>query len=268
MNKRAHKYFLIPIICILCGCNTNSSDVNTVDEPNFNYFDNKLYSSISELEDDLINNWTIQDSVYKGYCSLNSSTFGSRYGVGIKNFGENPSIRQLLSSYGKQFVYEMSTVHHLIYQDIVALIESADAFETNMYAIFNRANKEDGFGVPIYFGHTWWQYDNWQYNNSGSYGWENSDVGKRILSNLSSYANNSDYTIYMPNFYVTKDTYSLETYTFTGSAYAYVGVKRISTNRTAYQKYRFNMLTKTISSMNAVYDMYSDARDNNLIRAD
>lgn len=252
---------------LLVACHSNESQTPTDETPKFNYFDGKTYSTLSELENELVNNWMEPDDVYSGYNQIKYEFGYNEFSEGYKNFGSNPSIRQLLSTQGKQFVFEMSTIHHLIYQNIVSLLESADAFETNMYAVYNRANRDTNFGVPIYFGHTWWQYDNWEYNNSGEYGWQNSDVGKRILANLSTYANNSDYTIYMPHFYVTKDTYSLDTYSFNGQAYAYVGVKRLSTNRTAYQKYRYNMLTKTVSALTAVYDEYSDARDNNLIDA-
>lgn len=255
-----------PLVClIVSSCNSQFDSGNSPEPEKFDYFDGKTYNSLSELENDLFDKWIETDNVYSGYYRIKYEMGYNEFSEGYMNFGKNSSIRNLLLSQGKQFVYDMSFSRHLIYQDIVKLLVSADAFLTNKYAIHNGANREEEFGVPIYFGNTWWQYDDWKYSNSGNYGWKDSDVGKRILANLSSYVSNSDYKIDYASFYVTKNTYNLETLTFTGQAYAYVSVKRLSTNRTAYQKYRINLETKTVSAMSAVYDVYADARDNNLI---
>lgn len=257
---------VVPLAClIISSCNSQNDGGSSPEPEKFTYFDDKVYSSLSELENDLFDNWIETDDVYSGYYQIKFEMGYNEFSEGYMNFGKNASVRNLLLSQGKQFVYDMSYTRHLIYQDIVKLLVSADAFLVNKYAVYNGHNRETEFGVPIYFGNTWWGYDDWQYSNSGTYGWKDYDIGKRILANLSSYVSNSDYQVDYASFYVTKNTYNSETLTFNGQAYAYAQVKRLSTNRIAYQKYRINLETKTVSAMSAVYDEYADARDNNLI---
>ena len=235
-------------------------------EEEFTYFTNKNFSSLKDLENELLSKWTEPDDIYKNCISF---TFG-RYSKEAENLASNSSVRRLLYAEGKQFVYDMGVTNHLINQDIVCILEQAGAFQINKYAICDSYMTDISLkriGGPIYFEHSWWMYDNWDYNNSGEYGWTNSDVGKRILNNLSAYANDSDYSISMPDFYVTKDTYNAETFEFTGEAYAYVRVDRISNKAKAWRKYRYNMETKTITRLYDLMDIdhYKDVESSNLI---
>jgi|GEM_PF-6271348 len=257
MNKKNFP-IVVPLFCLIVSSCNSQNGPSSKSEKEFTYFDDKVYSSVVELEEDLFNNWMEPSDIYHGYYEIKDE-------MRRNEFGKNPSIRSLLMSSGKQFVYEMSTKKHLVDDEIVSLLLAADAFMVNKYAIYNCHNDETSFGAPIYFAHTWWGYDKWEYNHSGEYGWENSDVGKRILRDLSSFVNNSDYEVDDLHFYVTRNTYNLETYTFSGQAYAYVGVTRLSTKRTAYQKYSFDLESKTLLSMSAMRDYVTDASDNNLM---
>ena len=263
MNKKIVLLFGSALCLVITSC--DNSNNNSESTPKFDYFDTKTYSSLTELENDLFDHWMEPDDVYTGYYQIKYEMGYNEYSEGYMNFGKNESVRNLLLSSGKQFIYDMSVSKHLVYQNIVSLMLSADAFIPNKYAIYNGSNSEDRFGTPIYFGNTWWQYDTWKYSGSGDYSWKDSDIGKRILTNLSSYVSNSDYEVQYASFYITKNTYNMDTLTFTGQAYAYAQVKRISTNRIAYQKYKINLESKTVSALSAVTDMYADARENNLM---
>lgn len=146
----------IPLLCLtFTSCDSQNNDSKSSESEEFTYFTGKKFASLNELESELINNWFETDGIYKGYYRIKKE-------FNYNNFGSNSSIRNLLSSAGKKFVYDMNVTRHLCEQDVVRLLDYADAFVSNKYAICNHNNEEESFGAPIYFGNLFWGYDNWE----------------------------------------------------------------------------------------------------------
>lgn len=146
----------IPLLCLtFTSCDSQNNDSKSSESEEFTYFTGKKFASLNKLESELINNWFETNGIYKGY-------YGIKKEFNYNNFGSNSSIRNLLSSGGKKFVYDMNVTRHLWEQDVVRLLDYADAFVSNKYAICNHNNEEESFGAPIYFGNLFWGYDNWE----------------------------------------------------------------------------------------------------------
>ena len=253
MKKTLLVAFLPFLLLASCGQEEEGTEDSSVP---FTAFDGKSFN-LESLEEELITNWTEDDDIYEGCKTLSFEGFSSY--TAIDNLCANPDVQNILENHGEQFIYEMTHVRHLIYQDVVAIIEASGTWEKNYYAISGSNNKDAASDklVPIYFHHYWWRYDDWKYNHSGEYGWENSDVGKRVLSTLHEF-DNSQYSIYL-SAYVEKGSYSSQNCTYLGNAYLAAGVTNKSNNRTAYAVYNYNMAHKTIWNAKALteYEFWS-----------
>ncbi len=243
--KKTTLFVALPLM-LLASCKGGSNDESSLAD--FTAFDGKSFT-LSSLEEELIANWTA-DGYYEGCKKLYFEGYDDS--DALENLAENEDVKNIMKEQGEQFIYEMTHIHHLEYQDVIKIVEACDAWEENYYAISgsNYPSEGDGELQPIYFLHTWWMYDNWEYSGSGNYGWEDSDVGKRILLTLRDF-NNSDYEIFSPAVYVEKGTYSSENCHFGGNAYISVEVQNKSNGKSAYAVYRYNMARKTFSNAEA-----------------
>lgn len=245
LTKKFFCFMLTASSVLLTSCSSNQ------EQKKQRYFDGKEYKSLTELEVDLYKNCFQPSSIYKGYYEIKSEMIREGF---VASFGENESIRNILYKEGTHFTDYMSTTQHLIFQDISELLDAAGAFEHNKFAAYNTWNEEEEYGAPIYFGHTWWRYDNWKYDDNGEFGWEVSSVGKRIKTAMYPYSNNDDYTLY-PEFYVTRNTVNKKV--FEGESYCFVHVYRKSTQQSAYRKFQFFLNTKQIQK---IKDMSSEEK--------
>ena len=233
---------------ISCTNSNTSNEGATETKTKFTYFDNKTYT-LDSLETELCENWLSSfDKCYR--CTIVTGSNGE-----LSNFALNASIQGVLNEQGSKFAYDMSVKNKVWNMDIIDLLESVGAWEKSMYAVCDFFQSEPGthIGGALYFEHFYWNYDGWKYNGGGDYSWKASDVGKQIISSLSSY-NNENYEIYSPSVLVNKGNWDDSNYIYSGETYLSVMVMSNSNKRKAYQIFKYNMKTKTISSYKAISD--------------
>ena len=248
---------LVITLLMLTSCGTGSSNPDE-----FNYFDGKTYT-LETLENELLHNWVNDHPSIKGFKRLTISKYSENK---LKNFCSNPSVVEIMQNQGDRFLYEMNINHKVCHSEIIDIFEGTNVWmKYNMTAVYSFQSINENKG-PVYFQHDWWQYDSWKYNDNGEYSWEVSDVGKRILSNLKDF-NNPSYEIYVPSVYASNINYSSENPSYSGKIYLSVMVKRIETNKIAYQIFDFNPTNKTVSLDVALdkYDHSDWVKANNLI---